>query len=226
MVPARGGSKGVPRKNIADVAGRPLIAWTLEAARMAPSLTRVVVSTEDPEIARICRALGAEVIARPHELALDSTPTLPVVQHALAQAEASDGRRYGAVVLLQPTTPLRTAEDIERGVALLRSSGAESAVSVVDVGGYHPLRMKRLEGDRLVNYVEQDGENMRPRQELPPVYLRNGAVYATRREVIDAGALVGRDCRGWVMPSDRSVNIDAPNDLIVADQLLRRRAGP
>lgn len=225
VVPARGGSKGVPRKNVADVAGKPLIAWTLEAARRAPSLTRVVVSTEDEEIAALCRRLGADVpFLRPAELAQDRTPTLPVVQHALAQAEAQDGRRYEAVVLLQPTTPLREAADIEQGVALLKATGAESVVSVVDVGGYHPLRMKRFEGERLVNYVEQDGENMRPRQELPPVYIRNGAVYVTRRPVIDGGALVGADCRGFIMPSDRSVNIDAPNDLIVADQLLRRRA--
>jgi CMP-N,N'-diacetyllegionaminic acid synthase len=223
VVPARGGSKGVPRKNIADVAGRPLVAWTLDAARQAPSLTRVVVSTEDAEIAAVCRSLGAEVVGRPPELAQDLTPTLPVVMHALAEAERTDGRRYGAVVLLQPTTPLRLAEDLERGVALLLETGAESVVSVVDVGGYHPLRMKKFEDGRLVNYVEQDGENMRPRQELPPVYIRNGAVYVTRRSVLDGGALVGRDCRGFIMPSDRSVNIDAPNDLIVADQLLRRR---
>lgn len=223
VVPARGASKGVPRKNIADVAGRPLIAYTLDAARQAPALTRVVVSTEDPEIAEVCRRLGADVIERPPELALDKTPTLPVVQHALARAEATDGRRYGAVVLLQPTTPLRLAEDVEQCVAMLRETGAESVVSVVDVGGNHPLRMKKFEGGRLVNYVEQDGENMRPRQDLPPVYIRNGAVYVTRRSVIDGGALVGRDCRGFIMSPDRSVNIDAPNDLIVAEQLLRRR---
>lgn len=225
VIPARGGSKGVPRKNVADVAGKPLIAWTLEAAAKAPCLTRIVVSTEDEEIAALCRGLGADVpFLRPVELAQDRTPTLPVIQHALAQAEARDGRRYEAIVLLQPTTPLRRAEDIEQCVRMLRETGAESVISVVDVGGYHPLRMKRFEGERLVNYVEQDGENMRPRQELPPVYIRNGAVYVTRRAVIDAGMLVGQDCRGLIMPAHRSVNIDAPNDLILAEQMLRRGA--
>lgn len=224
VVPARGGSKGIARKNVADVAGKPLVAWTLDAAKAAAGLTRVVVSTEDPEIAAVCRSLGGDVpFLRPAELAQDRTPTLPVVLHALAQAEAQDGRRYEAVVLLQPTTPLRQPEDIDRCVDLLRATGADSVVSVVDVGGYHPLRMKKFEGERLVNYVEQAGENMRPRQELPPVFIRNGAIYATRRAVIDGGALVGGDCRGYVMPADRSVNIDSPNDLLLADSLLRRR---
>ena len=130
-----------------------------------------------------------------------------------------------AVMLLQPTAPLRSAEDIENCAALLEKTGADSVVSVVDVGGHHPLRMKKMSGDRLVNYVEQKQESMGPRQELPPVYIRNGAIYLSKREVLfKRPTMVGADCRGYIMPAERSVNIDTPFDLILANHLLSKRS--
>jgi len=131
-------------------------------------------------------------------------------------------------VLLQPTTPLRTAKDIDDGIGLLGSSGADSVVSVVDVGANHPYRMKRIEADgRLVNFVDQGFEDMRPRQELPRVYIRSGDLYiSTRRVVMEQNTLVGRNCRAVIVPDDRAVNIDTPLDLMRAEEKLCGKGAP
>lgn len=223
IVPARGGSKGVPRKNIIDVAGKPLIAYTIEAGLASETITRVIVSTEDAEIAEVARAHGADVpFMRPAELATDQAKSLPVVQHAVEAAETEDGQRYDVIVLLQPTTPLRTAGDIDACVGMLLDTGADSVVSVVDVEGHHPFRMKRvLDDGRLINFIDQGFEDMRPRQELPPVYLRSGDVYASRRHVVmDQHAMVGPDCRAYIIDPKRAVNVDTPFDLMRARALL------
>ncbi|HLE57406.1 MAG TPA: acylneuraminate cytidylyltransferase family protein, partial [Rhodothermia bacterium] len=141
VIPARGGSKGVPRKNLVQLCGRPLIAYTIEAGLSAKSVSRLVVSTEDEEIASVARSLGADVpFIRPATLATDAAQSLPVVQHAVQAVEEFEGAPYEVIVMLQPTTPLRTADDIDSAVTLLLESGADSVVSVVDVGGHHPYR--------------------------------------------------------------------------------------
>jgi CMP-N-acetylneuraminic acid synthetase len=227
IIPARGGSKGVPRKNLAPVGGRPLIEHTISEAKLAKTLSRVIVSTEDEEIARVAREAGADVpFMRPAELATDLAQTFPVLLHALREVERLDACTYDIVVLLQPTTPLRTAADIDAGVELLQNGDAESVISIVDVVGNHPFRMKRLLDDgRIINYVDQGFEDMRPRQSLPPVYIRSGALYVTRRNVmVEQNRFVSDDCLGLVIPRERAVNIDDEIDLHVADQLLRRRS--
>ncbi len=226
VVPARGGSKGVPRKNIRILGGKPLIGWTIEAALAARSIDRVVVSTEDAEIASVAAGFaGVEVVKRPPDLATDTAQTLPVVQHAVAAVEAG-GTTVSVIVLLQPTTPLRTADDIERGLALLQAPKADSVVSVVDVGGHHPFRMKRIvAGGILVNYIDQGFEDMRPRQHLPPVYIREGSVYIARRSVVmDGHSMVGQSAQALVVPPARSVNIDTELDFVLAEILLNRGA--
>ena len=230
VIPARGHSKSIPRKNLAPVLGRPLIAYTIEAALQAGRLSRTIVSTDDAEIAAISRQYGAEVpFVRPAELATDQAYSLPVMQHALREVERQEGVAYDAVVMLQPTAPLREAADIDAAVDLLVQSGADAVISVVEVGGHHPFRMKQVLPDgRLVNYIERGFEDMRPRQELPPVYLRNGALYLTRRHVLlEQSSFSGQRCMAYVMPAERSVNIDSPLDLVLVESLLRReeRAG-
>ena len=223
VIPARGGSKGVPRKNLVQLCGRPLIAYTIEAGLSAKSVSRLVVSTEDEEIVSVARSLGADVpFIRPATLATDAAQSLPVVQHAVQAVEEVEGTPYDVIVMLQPTTPLRTAGDVDSAVTLLLESGADSVVSVVDVGGHHPYRMKRIDDDgRLVNFVDQGFEDMRPRQELPPVYLRSGDIYASRRAVImDENTLVGKNCRAIVIPQSRAVNIDTPIDILMAEHAL------
>jgi len=224
VIPARGGSKGVPNKNIRIIAGKPLIAYTIEAAKESQILTHTVISTDSEEIAVIAKGFGGIIpFMRPAELATDMASSIAVVQHAVKQTEKNLNCIFDIVVMLQPTCPLRTTLDIDAAINKLIETGADSVISVVAVGGSHPLRMKRIvNGDRLVNYIEQGEEDMRPRQILPPTYIRNGAVYITKRDVlIKMNTFVGDDCRAYLMPSDRSVNIDVFEDLLVAEHYLQ-----
>jgi CMP-N,N'-diacetyllegionaminic acid synthase len=223
IVPARGGSKGLPQKNILPLLGRPLIAHTIEAARAARSVERVLVSTESREIAEIARQCGAEVpFLRPLELARDETPTLLVLQHVLVQLKATEGHAPEIIVLLQPTSPLRRAEDIDKAVGLLEQTGADSVVSLC-AAEHHPYCMNRLEGDRVRPFLENVPEYTR-RQDLPPVYRLNGAVYVTRRRVLmEDNRVLGEDTRGLVMDAESSVDIDTLLDFKVAALILRER---
>lgn len=224
IIPARGGSKGVRRKNLRLVAGRPLIAYAIAAARESRMLTEFVVSTEDVEIATIVEQLGALVVRRPAELAAAATPILPVVQHVLAALEPERGR-FDYLVVLQPTAPQRSASDIDAALALLMASGADSVVSVYQVADHHPARMYRLVDGRLVSYETEPGGRLR--QTLPPVYHRNGAIYACRRDLVDTWAtLIGPDARPYIMPRERSINIDDEFDLMLVDFLMRRQRSP
>jgi CMP-N,N'-diacetyllegionaminic acid synthase len=215
LIPARGGSKAIPGKNVARVGGRPLIAWTIEAARAACSVDRVVVSTDSSEIASVARGLGAEVLDRPAGIAADDTPMLDVVLHALAALGDPD-----TVVLLQPTSPLRRAEHVDEALELLESTGADCVVSVEKVPHrYRPASLVRLDGDRVVA-LEPDAPTTR--QAKPLAYARNGpAVLAFRTAGLgDRGSLYDGDCRGFVMGARESIDVDEPFDLELADLLL------
>jgi CMP-N-acetylneuraminic acid synthetase len=220
VVPARGGSKGIPRKNLAMLAGRPLLAYTADAARASRRLTRVVLSTDSAEIAAAGEALGLDVpFMRPADLSTDDTPMLPVLQHAL-ETMATAGVDSDVVVLLQPTSPLRRAEHIDAGVALLESSGADSVVSVVEVPHqYHPRSVMTIDGGRLRPVME--GPAATRRQDKPRVYARNGpAVLAVRSAVLRAGSLYGNDTCPLVMSPRESLDIDDAWDLELADLIL------
>jgi CMP-N-acetylneuraminic acid synthetase len=227
IVPARGGSKGIPRKNIALLRGKPLLVYTAEAALAAKRLTRIVLSTEDEEIACLGRECGLDVpFMRPSELARDETPTISVLQDVVRKLEAT-GECYDAVFTLQPTTPLRCADDIDGAIELLERSGVDSVISFVDVGERHPARMKFITPDGLVidpPFAEQfEGQR---RQDLPKLYLREGSVYVTRKNVLmEQNSVKGRDCRAWLIPQERACNIDTPFDLFLAEQMLKYHAG-
>ncbi len=223
IIPARGGSKAVPRKNIRLLNGRPLIAHTIEQAASAQMLTSVVVSTDDDEIAQVAREYGAEAIMRPAYLALDDTPMLPVLLHALEYV----GRPYDVVVILQPTSPLRTADDIDRSVHLLLFTGADTVVTISRVSkASHPLLAQRIDGNRLHPFLadrapHRAGEAPH-RQGLPPVVRVNGAVYAIRREtLVVENRIIGNDVRGVWMESSRSIDIDTEEDLFIAEALIQ-----
>ena len=210
----------MPRKNLRAVAGRPLIAYTLEAAAASRQLTHFVTSTDDPEIAAVAGGLGSPVLLRPPELARDDTPMAAVIQHALARQPA-DAPPVDFVVVLQPTSPLRTADDIDAAIDLLAATGADSVVSVYRVEDHHPARMYRLRDGCLEPYEPEPANRLR--QELPAVYHRNGAVYACRRTLVEQGTLLGGVLRPYLMPRERSLNIDDEVDLALAELLLRRR---
>jgi CMP-N-acetylneuraminic acid synthetase len=210
LIPARGGSKGIPRKNLAAVAGRPLIAWTVDAARGARELSRVVVSTDDEEIAT---AAGLETLWRPAALADDDTPMLDVVRHAIAEL------RPEVLVLLQPTSPLRRAQHIDAAVRLLHESGADSVVSVVEVPHrYRPeALMDVVDGGLVVRGTA------RTRTEKELVYARNGPAVLALRAAHLGDDLYAGDCRPFVMDERDSLDVDAPFELELADALLRQR---
>jgi CMP-N-acetylneuraminic acid synthetase len=228
IITARGGSKGIPNKNLAPLSGRPLLAYTTEAALHARRIQRVILSTDDPRIAAAGRELGVEVpFLRPEELARDDTPTIPVLQHAVRYLEA-EGDCFDAVFTLQPTNPLRRAEDIDGAVELLERTGADSVISFVDVGDKHPARMKRIGQDgRVIDPPFAETMEGQPRQTLEKLYLREGSVYLTRRDVLmEQGSLKGRDCRAWLISPERACNIDTPLDLWIAEKLLTNGSRP
>jgi len=221
LIPARGGSKGLPGKNILPLDGIPIICHSIRAAARS-RLDRVIVSTDSEEIAVVARACGGDVpFLRPAELALDDTPTLPVVLHALARI----GGEYDAVMILQPTSPLRTAEDIDAALAMLAADpSADSVISVVKVGDNHPARMKELREGVLVDPSFAEETEGKRRQDLPDYYLRNGAIYLTRtRVLVDDQSFKGRRSLGYVMPEERSVNIDGRLDFLLAGAILAER---
>jgi CMP-N,N'-diacetyllegionaminic acid synthase len=223
VVVARGGSKGIPRKNIASLAGKPLLAYTAAAALQSKRLSRLVLSTEDDEIAEVGRGLGLEVpFMRPRVLAQDDTPAIAVLEHVVRELE-SQGQRIDAVFTLQPTNPLRRPADIDGAIELLDRTGADSVISFVEVGDNHPARMKFIDPEgRVTDPPFGESVEGQRRQDLPKLYLREGSVYLTRRDVlIDGHSLKGNDCRAWMIPKDRACNIDEPLDWLLADVLVR-----
>jgi len=223
VIPARGGSKGIPNKNLAPLRGRPLLAYTADAVLKSTRVTRTVVSTDDPTITIAARGLGLDVpFTRPEELAGDDTLMLPVLQHALQMVRAG-GFQPDAVVLLQPTSPLRRTEHIDAAIALLEESGSDSVVSVVDVPHhFNPASVMRLEGNRLRPFL--DAPSITRRQDKPRVLARNGpAVLAVRAATLDGGSLYGDDCRPLLMGPEESLDIDTPWDLVLAECVLSRQ---
>ena len=221
VIPARGGSKGVPKKNIKPLDGTPLIGYTIEAAKESTLLTDCIVSTDSEEIAEVAKSLGAHVpFIRPDNLATDRAKAIPVIQHALEVMEQETGAKYDAVMMLQPTTPFRSGADIDEAIRILDETGADSVISVVDVEGHHPARMKFLENGKLIDPPYCEAYENQPRQELESMYLRNGAIYLSRRATLLNNSFKGNDCRALIMDMTKSVNIDTPLDFAYAGFLL------
>ena len=224
LIPARGGSKSIPHKNIVSLAGRPLLAYTCDAALASERLTRVILSTDDPAIAAEGQRCGVEVpFMRPGELARDDTSSLAVIQHVLCVLEETEGYRTDILVLLQPTSPLRRAEHIDSAVALLLETGADSVVTVTEVPHqFNPVSIMRIEQEKLIPFVE--GPMILRRQDKPRVYARNGpAVLAMRRATLQKESLYGDDCRPLLMSAEDSLDIDGPFDLLVCESFLSRK---
>lgn len=222
MIPARGGSKGVPRKNIRSVAGRPLIEWTIDHALEVPGDTRVVVSTDDDEIARVARDAGAEVpFLRPAELARDTTATEPAVAHAIGEMAAL-GFHPGGVVLLQATSPLRLPGTVARAVERFRRGGVDSLVGVVPQTPF----LWHMEAPPVPEY---DVDRRPRRQELTDdafLYRETGSLYVTRTGAyLDPGNRIAGRVELFVMDEIEGIDIDSETDLAYADFLLRHRSG-
>jgi len=199
IIPARGGSKGVPRKNIKPIAGKPLLAWTIEAAAKSLLLTRFVVSTEDDEIAKIAEVHGAPVLRRPSELATDDTDTLAVLQHALEQMPAD------VVVVLHPTSPIRRKGLIDECIQRFLDARADS------LGTIHK------------DYSYEYGQDMPRRQEIAPRLVDNGNVYVISASLIKAGRMLGQRLTTFEISREEGVEIDEEFDFWLAEQILLHR---
>ena len=229
VITARGGSTTLPRKNVLPFCGKPLIAYSIEAAlnaqRAVGNIDRVIVSTDDAEIADISRKFGADVpFMRPPELAKSDTPSLPVVQHAIGFAEQEKGSNYDWILLLQPTSPLRTEEDIIGALDLSAKSGTTAVVSITSANSSHPSKLKLIE-EGILRPFQDDGFKPVRRQDLKyDVYKTNGAIYLARRDVLmQEGSFYGNCPRPLIMPAERSIDIDTKLDFDMAEFLYRRQ---
>ena len=225
IVPARGGSKGVPGKNVRALAGRTLLEYAARAARDSGVIDRIVLSTDSEEIADAGRRAGLEVpFLRPAALAQDETPMLPVVRHAIDQITRG-GWTPELVVLLQPTSPLRRSDHIRDAVATLRDSGADSVVTVVEVPKHlSPDYVMRIEDGVLKPFLPT-GATVARRQDARPAFSRDGTVYAFRRDTLDRfGTMYGEDCRPLVIAPEDSLSIDSPADWDAAERILTGRS--
>jgi CMP-N,N'-diacetyllegionaminic acid synthase len=222
LVVARGGSKGVPRKNLKKLCGQPLIRYTIETAKQSSLLSSIVISTDDNEIAEVAAQYGCEVpFMRPANLASDKATIIPVIKHALDELEAV-GRHFDAVFLLQPTNPLRTVTDINNTINMLQNSDADSILSVVKVEDHHPARMKLIGSDGFLKEPPYAAKIFdAPRQSFEDVYLRNGAVYLFRTSLIkEHNKIMGETCLPYIIPRERGFNIDDEVDFVLIESLL------
>lgn len=228
VITARGGSKGLPGKNLASCGDRPLLTWTCEAARGASCLTRTLISTDDEAIAQLARSEGIEApFLRPEALASDTARSIDVAVHAIEWLARTEAWTADILVLLQPTSPMRTSRHIDEAFALLHAN-AEAVVSVVEVPhAFKPWSQLRLEHGELIDYTTGELPFDRSRRQgQPTLYARNGpVVIVTRASVILGGSFYGAHCVPYVMSPNDSVDIDDRDDLERADWLLRRREG-
>ena len=223
LILARGGSKRLPRKTLRLLAGKPLLAWTAEAARAARHLDRVILSTDDAEIAAVGRDFGIEVpFTRPAELATDHSTGLEVILHALHRL-ADQGETYDYVVVLQPTSPLRSAADIDAAIELLRQRQADAVISVCETD-HPPEWSNTLPADRSMAAFFRPGIRGTRSQDLPASYRLNGAIYVYNcARLLDSGSLEMDDnSYAYVMPRERSVDIDSVIDFEIAELFMHR----
>lgn len=222
IIPARGGSKGIPRKNIKKLGSKPLIAYTIEEALKSKCLDHVFVSTEDPEIANISKEYGAQVIDRPPSLAKDTSKTVDAVLHAIEYLER-EGIHPHTVVLLQPTSPLRDVEDIDAAVNLFLDNECDSVISVCEPD-HSPFWCFTISGKYLKPILDKKFDDTR-RQDLPRVVTPNGAIYISSPETIRRyKGFYGDRIIPYCMPPERSIDIDKPLDFTIAEVLINRES--
>lgn len=217
VITARGGSKGVHRKNIRDLAGRPLIAWTIEEAKKSKYITKLILSSEDAEIIEVARNYGCEVpFVRPKDLAADDTPGVDPILHAIEQCPG-----YDYVILLQPTSPLRTAEDIDGCIESMLEREADFGVSVTE-SEKSPCWMYTIESGKINPLIKQNNIITR-RQDLSKVYTLNGAVYVAKTMAFKKEkSFLSEKTVAYIMPAERSFDVDTELDLKLCEYIIGR----
>ena len=221
IIPARGASKGIPRKNIKKMAGHPLISYTINEAKKAKYLTKIVVSTEDEKIAKISKKYRVDVIHRPKKLANDKTPSELVCQHVIRHLKNKEGFETDVAVILQPTSPLRKAEDINSAIRKFLRSDCSSVVSITKVQ-HSPYWMYKIDKSKMKKILTD--KKITRRQDSPAIYQLNGAIYVTKKETImEKNSLIGENMAGYIMPYERSIDIDSQTDFDLAELLINKK---
>lgn len=226
LICARGGSKGVPGKNKKHLHGKPLIAYTIESALACTLLDQVLVSTDSPEIQTIAIESGANApFLRPDELAQDNSKQIDAIIHAINYAEKQRQAPYDYICLLQPTCPLRTAEDITGTLELIVSTQSDSAIAITEVGGRHPMTLYTQDENTIVTpYLEAADTAGVQRQDFQDIYWRSGSVYAMKRDlVIEDRDLYGAKTCGYIIPEERAFNIDSPFDWTLCEAYMQQQ---
>lgn len=227
VITARGGSKGIPGKNIKPLGGKPLIAWTIEASLKSKYVSRTIISTDDDTIAEVCVNYGAEVpFRRPEELSRDDTPHLPVIQHAVKYLEEKENDFYDYILLPQPTSPFRTAEDIDNAAKILIEKQPDAMVSVCEME-HHPFFARKINPDGVLElFIKRPEGSCLRRQELPGAYTENGAMFFMKRDVLMKEGLIMPEDRtmAFIMPQERSIDIDSPWNFYLADMIMEDKS--
>jgi CMP-N-acetylneuraminic acid synthetase len=226
VVPARGGSKGIPLKNLRTVGGRSLVALAGDVVRQVPEIDRAVVSTDHAEIARVAKEAGLDApFMRPESISGDRIGDFDVLIHALESTEAADGRRYDIVVMLQPTSPLRTPLQVSSTIRMLVEGGWDSVWTLSPTDSKsHPLKQMTVDGSAALGYYDPRGAEIIARQQLRPVYHRNGVAYAMTRDCLaEQKSIKGRKAGALVIEGDH-VSIDTEHDIALVEWILKRRA--
>lgn len=224
IIPARGGSKGIPKKNIYPLCGKPLIAWTIEAAKGSKYISRTILSSDSSEIIKVAGRYGVEApFVRPNELAKDDTPALPVIQHTVNWLKVNEDYIPDYIVLLQPTSPLRTSRHIDEALEKLINSDADSIVSVVKAPHqFNPHSIMEMKNGFLKPFLKYD-ERKNIRQLKPVFYARNGAaIYAFTYEcLMKKNSIYGDKILAYEMSREESIDIDDLLDLTICEMLLK-----
>lgn len=217
IIPARGGSKGVPKKNIKILGDKPLIAHAIDCAKASKKTTRFIVSTDSEEIAEVAKQLGSEVIQRPEDLATDTSNVVTAVEHVYQELQED----FEIIVLLQPTSPLRTSADLDHIISMFENDTIDGVISVVPMDDMHPARMYNLGSNaELIPFITE-GETAR-RQDLKPVYYRNGCFYAVKTEAFfKEKSFMVTNKKAYIMNADWLANIDTPRDFKIAEILYQ-----
>ena len=223
IIPARIGSRGVKQKNIKKISGKTLIEYTLEEVKKSNLIDDFIVSSDSEFITELGESYGAiPNCLRPAHLANDTALTIDVVKYELNKFNDLINQ-YTHIMLLQPTCPLRKAIHIDECIRKLEERNGNSLISVVEVESYHPLRMKKIHNDKLLNYIDTGYEDMRPRQKLPKVYIRNGAIYLSKiDDVISLSTFSNPECIPYIMTQEESVNIDSEADFLMAEYYINK----
>jgi len=223
---ARGGSKSIEKKNIKNLCGKPLIAYTISEALKSNLLTRYIVSTDDSEIKDVAEKNGAEVpFLRPADLATDKASSMVALNHAIDFVEKEEGIKYDYVVELMCTNPLKTVKDIDSCIDKLIQTGADSVIAVHKLEDHHPIRIKKIIGDRIIDFCLPEPLDSRRQDLKPDAYIRSGAIYALKRdELMIRNSRYGtKNSRPYILPPERAVNVDTEIDFLVAETLIKER---